>query len=116
MNGSVSYREGLLAAKRRYNRSDKGRAASQRYGKTAKALEKYSRYNRSAKGRARVDAYRARGPLVEAGPYKGQIHPMETNGCRNRWASYMRLVDRRIAAKETALREMVNAFNAELAR
>ncbi len=63
-------------------------------------LAKYSRHNASEKGRARVERYRATPSIIAA---DGRV--LERKGGRNRWTSYMRILDKRIAAGEAALRE-----------
>ena len=74
---------------------------------TLRRLAKYSKYNKSEKGRARVERYRAT-------PYIARGLMMGTKGMQNRETSYMRRLDKRIAAGEQTLREMLDAYNAKL--
>ena len=72
-------------------------------------LAKYAKYNTSAKGRARVERYRATPYILANGLVMG------TKGMQNRETSFMRQLDRRIAAGEQTMREQIAAYNATLA-
>lgn len=71
-------------------------------------LAKYAKYNASEKGRARVERYRATPSIIRN---DGLV--LERRGSRNRWTSYLRRLDKRAAASERALQEMIDTYNAK---